>query len=251
MSSGPDWWLRFLRAHKVPNERALFAIGCRESGPDSNCMYPAGAPWGDWKHGNGRHFDTGVLQINDRHCETAAALGYGTDMRWALDPEKALDYALKHLSWSDWGLKLSADGNSYTFDWSGWPSPYRPGESGAVEAEAGFKEWWDAYPRYAATLDGPAPTPTPTPKPAQKPAVSLSGLLAGNSADVRIVQDALNRVHSVRLTLDGKWGPKTQAAYDWFRRADLGLTGTAATGTPGLQSLTALGDRTGAFTVKR
>lgn len=155
-AKGPEWWLAFLRAHKVKNERAWFAVGCRESGPSADCLYPAGAPWGDWVHGNGRHFDTGVLQINDRHVERAASLGYGPDMRWALDPVKNLDYALKYLSWSDWGLEITTDaaGNAvdYKFNWAGWPSPYRPGESGAVEAEAGFKEWWDKYPIYAAKV---------------------------------------------------------------------------------------------------
>jgi hypothetical protein len=155
-ASGPDWLIKFLRAHKVPNERAWFAVIMRESGGQSDCMYPAGAPWGDWKHGNGRHFDTGLCQLNDRHVEDAAALGYGPDMRWALDPNKNLDYALKHLSWSDWGLEITSDaaGNAtgYKFNWSGWPSPYQPGQSGAVSAEAGFKEWWDAYPTYAAKV---------------------------------------------------------------------------------------------------
>jgi hypothetical protein len=77
-------------------------------------------------------------------------------MRAMLNAENCLDFALKHLAWSDWGLKITTDANGvasdYAFSWDGWPPPYMPGQSGAVSAEAGFKQWWDAYPNYAAKV---------------------------------------------------------------------------------------------------
>lgn len=148
--SGPYWWLRFLRAHTAEvgvYERAWWAIAGRESNFQPGCLYPSGAPWGDWQHGNGKHFDTGVLQVNDRHLDQVRAMfGASADMSKMLDPTAAWKFALKYLQWSDWGLVIAPDGKSYRFDWTGWPSPYRPGESGAVAAEKAFAYWWNQYP---------------------------------------------------------------------------------------------------------
>jgi hypothetical protein len=153
--SGPDWLIKFLRAHKVPNERAWFAIGMRESGGDPSCIYPAGSPKNGWATDQAPYWDTGLFQVNNRHYSDVARL-YGSDMRSMLNAENNLDFALKHLAWSDWGLEITSDaaGNAtgFKFNWAGWPSPYQPGQSGAVSAEAGFKEWWDAYPTYAAKV---------------------------------------------------------------------------------------------------
>jgi len=154
-SKGPDWLIKFLRAHKVPNERAWFAIGMRESGGDPSCIYPAGSPKNGWATDQAPYWDSGWAQVNNRHYSDVARL-YGSDMRAMLNAENCLDFALKHLAWSDWGLEITSDaaGNAtgYKFNWSGWPSPYQPGQSGAVSAEAGFKEWWDKYPTYAAKV---------------------------------------------------------------------------------------------------
>jgi hypothetical protein len=154
-SKGPDWLIKFLRAHKVPNERAWFAIGMRESGGDPSCIYPAGSPKNGWANDQAPYWDSGWVQVNNRHYADVARR-YGSDMRAMLNAENCLDFALKHLAWSDWGLEITSDaaGNAtgYKFNWSGWPSPYMPGQSGAISAEAGFKEWWDAYPTYAAKV---------------------------------------------------------------------------------------------------
>ena len=152
---GPDWLIKFLRAHKVKNERAWFAIMMRESGGDPSCIYPAGSPKNGWATDKAPYWDTGLAQVNNRHYADVKRL-YGSDMRAMLNAENNLDFATKHLSWSDWGLEITSDaaGNStgYKFNWSGWPPPYQPGQSGAVSAEAGFKEWWDKYPTYAAKV---------------------------------------------------------------------------------------------------
>jgi len=154
-SKGPDWLVKFLRAHKVPNERAWFAIGMRESGGDPSCIYPAGSPKNGWATDQAPYWDSGWAQVNNRHYSDVARL-YGSDMRAMLNAENCLDFALKHLAWSDWGLEITSDaaGNAtgFKFNWAGWPSPYQPGQSGAVGAEAGFKQWWDAYPTYAAKV---------------------------------------------------------------------------------------------------
>lgn len=148
---GPDWLIGFLRARKVKQERARFAVAMRESGGDATCRYPAGAPLdGDWSRTTAPWYDIGLYQVNLRHVGDIKRLGYGADMRAMLDPEKNLDFAVKHLSWSDWGLVVSADGSSYRFDWSGWPSDWVA--KYAADAEAGFRQWWDAYPKYASKL---------------------------------------------------------------------------------------------------
>ena len=143
--------IAFLRAHKVKQERALFAIAMRESGGDATCRYPAGAPLdGDWSRTTSPWYDIGLYQVNLRHVGDVVKYGYGSDMRAMLDPEKNLDFAIKHLSWSDWGLKIAADGSSFSFSWANWPAEWVA--KYAADAEAGFRQWWDAYPKYAGKL---------------------------------------------------------------------------------------------------
>jgi len=77
------------------------------------------------------------------------------------------------------------------------------------------------------------------------PAVSLARLLRGLYAETRLVQIALNAV-GIPVRIDGRWTPATQAAYDRFRQVRMGLSGPAATGQPGTQSLQALAAAAGA-----
>jgi len=248
--SGPEWWYAFLRTKNVSNIRVWFALGCRESGADPNCLYPVGAPWGDWEHGHGRHFDTGVLQCNDVHLDTLRSIyGPNVDMSLMLDPNKCLEYSqrLAKNGFADWGLKVSADGQSFTFDWSSYPADWVA--KYAKDSEAAFIKWWNEFPKYAA----PAPL---APKPpaakvtaAKKPVVRVSNVQFGKTnADVKIVQAALNTFIKSSLVIDGAFGPATQNAYDKYRRSLLGWSGPDATGSIGIGSLKALGARAG-FTV--
>lgn len=85
--------------------------------------------------------------------------------------------------------------------------------------------------------------PVKDPRP---PAVSLSGLLTGvrrprvASVEVRRVQRALRARTGRNLTIDGRYGPATRAAYARHQQM-LGYRGADADGIPGLASLTALG----------
>jgi hypothetical protein len=246
MSSGPAWWYGFLKAHNVHYIRTFFALGCRESGANPLCLYPSGAPWGDWVNGNGRKFDVGVLQVNVVHLDTLRTIyGPDTDMRVMLDPAKCLDYSIRlsKTGFGDWGLKVAADESSYSFDWSSYPQSWV--DSYAADSEAGFKKWWDAYPTYAKATT-PAPVITgPSPKPKQ-PTVSLHAVHYGaTNGSVALVQTALNKVMKENLVIDAQFGPKTQAAYDKFRRVVLGWQGPDATGSVGMTSLTELGKRAG------
>ena len=149
-TSGPVWWAKFLKDRKVSNPRVWFALAGRESNFTADCVYPAGAPWGDWKNGNGRPFDCGVLQINVVHGDNIRAMfGPTADQRVMLDPAKCLQYAqsLAKGGFSDWGLKVSPDGQSYSFDWHQYPSDWVT--KYAADSQAGFKKWWDLYPTYA------------------------------------------------------------------------------------------------------
>ena len=92
--------------------------------------------------------------------------------------------------------------------------------------------------------DGTRPSAPKPPAPADG-VVSLSGAIRGLWKDVRVIQIALNRVLGTRLVIDGKWGPATQAAFDRFRRERMGLTGEAATGPVGANSLQALATAAG------
>jgi hypothetical protein len=152
-ASGPQWWAQFLHDHKVPNPRVFFALGCRESGANPAMLYPAGAPWGDWVNGGGRKFDVGTMQINVVHLDAIRAkYGPNVTMQLMLDPVKNLEYAqtLAKNGFGDWGLKVSADGNSFSFDWSAYPASWVA--QYAADSEAGFKQWWGAYPTYAAKV---------------------------------------------------------------------------------------------------
>ncbi|MEU1037690.1 peptidoglycan-binding protein LysM [Streptomyces sp. NPDC005907] len=115
----------------------------------------------------------------------------------------------------------------------------------------------------APVTSTPAPTTPTVPKPA-KPVVSLAHILAARKADrpapdghttypaeVKVVEAALKAEGFLPAAYasDGSWGTRTDTAYDRFRREVMKLTGTDATGAPGLTSLKALGARHG-FTVK-
>lgn len=78
------------------------------------------------------------------------------------------------------------------------------------------------------------------------PLVSLTRLNRHQYREVRLVKIALSALGYRGILIDGKWDASTQAAYDAFRRDRLGLTGDAATGPPGLSSLSQLGVQAGA-----
>lgn len=239
--SGPAWWYDFLKARKVPNIRVWWSLGIRESTANPLCLYPGGAPWGDWVNGNGRKFDVGVLQINVVHLSGIRAMfGPSVDMRVMLDPEKCLTYAISLTDggkdFSDWGLVVTSSG--YRFDWSAYPDAWV--QANAASSEAGFKAAWDLFPKYAAAVPG---TSTTAPS---LPVIQLSYVMPGKqNGDVLIVQKALARAVGLNYSSGpGVFGPRTQAAYAKWQRS-LGYTGADADGIPGRQSLAALGKRFG------
>ncbi len=74
---------------------------------------------------------------------------------------------------------------------------------------------------------------------------------ASSKADVALVQDGLARVlHTNVADERGIFETATQALYDEFRRTMLHSSGSDAAGTPGMQSLTELGQRAGLFRVR-
>ncbi|MFF5359313.1 CHAP domain-containing protein [Streptomyces scabiei] len=74
---------------------------------------------------------------------------------------------------------------------------------------------------------------------------------AGPKADVALVQDGLEKVmHTDASDERGIFETGTQALYDEFRRTVLHFSGGDAVGTPGMQSLTELGERAGLFRVR-
>ncbi|MFH9043493.1 hypothetical protein ACH4FA_29635 [Streptomyces sp. NPDC017966] len=74
---------------------------------------------------------------------------------------------------------------------------------------------------------------------------------AGPKADVALVQDGLKRVmHTDVADERGIFETATQDLYDEFRRTMLHFSGSDAVGTPGMQSLTELGQRAGLFRVR-
>ncbi|MFF7387081.1 hypothetical protein ACFZAE_01250 [Streptomyces scabiei] len=74
---------------------------------------------------------------------------------------------------------------------------------------------------------------------------------ASTKADVALVQDGLEKVmHTVAADERGLFETGTQALYDEFRRTVLHFSGSDAVGTPGMQSLTELGQRAGLFRVR-
>ncbi|MEU9448743.1 hypothetical protein [Streptomyces sp. NPDC048277] len=73
---------------------------------------------------------------------------------------------------------------------------------------------------------------------------------ASPRADVALVQDGLKRVmHTDVADERGVFETATQTLYDEFRRTVLHFSGSDAVGTPGVQSLTELGQRAGLFRV--
>ena len=74
---------------------------------------------------------------------------------------------------------------------------------------------------------------------------------ASPKADVALVQDGLEKVmHTDMADERGIFETGTQALYDEFRRTVLHFSGSDAAGTPGMQSLTELGQRAGLFRVR-
>ena len=254
---GPQWYSDFLTAQGMSGSahRIVWTLAGRESAWNPAMIYPAGAhdptvekPPSDW----------GALQINSVHLNSQVRRLYGStaDMRAMLDPLKNLRVARElsngFMDFRDWGIGGVDVAGNVRWDWSRYPQAWldtvtSSGATQRQEAEANFLTIWRQYKQ------PPSPAPNPTPPPVMQPVyVSLKGVLAGNAADVMGVQRALNRIHQNRLTVDGKWGPATQRAYDYFRRADLHLVGAAATGKPGINSLTYLGQLAGSagFKVK-
>lgn len=97
-----------------------------------------------------------------------------------------------------------------------------------------------------------------------RPTVSVAHLVAARKADlpaktghttykteVMVVEGALHTLGYLDAQyVDGSWGSKTDEAYNAYRRHK-GYTGTAATGDPGLESLTELAHDSGKFTATR
>jgi hypothetical protein len=134
-----------------------------------------------------------------------------------------------------WGGAADLGGDyRRVFDWMHWA--LKPGTTQAdvnrVIAKLGIRP------------DGTRPSAPKPPAPADG-VFSLSGAIRGLWKDVRVIQIALNHVLGTRLVIDGKWGPATQAAFDRFRRERMGLTGEAATGPVGANSLHALANSAG------
>ncbi|MFF4605160.1 hypothetical protein ACFY12_20805 [Streptomyces sp. NPDC001339] len=73
---------------------------------------------------------------------------------------------------------------------------------------------------------------------------------ASTKVDVALVQDGLKKVmHTVVADAPGIFEQATQSLYDDFRRTVLNFTGDDATGRPGGESLSELGQRSGLFQV--
>lgn len=144
---GPYWLLRWLRSVDCPRvtERAWWSIAMRESNGRPTCIYPAGSPKVSWNTAQSPYWDTGLFQVNNRWLpEVKKMFGSDADMRKMLDPNNSWVFAQKYLTWRDWGLRVSPDGSSYVFDWTGWPSDWVAKNS--AEAEKSFRFWWDQYP---------------------------------------------------------------------------------------------------------
>lgn len=124
---------------------------------------------------------------------------------------------------------------------------------------------WDPgnIDRTALFKAAPTGAPDPTPgKPATKPTVSVAHLNAARAkdipaptghttykAEVLVVENALVAEGLLaKQYADGSWGTKTDEAYTAFRRR-AGYTGSAATGSVGLESLKKLAAKRG-FTAK-
>ena len=249
---GAAWCSKFLTEQNMHGaaHRIVWTLAGRESGWDPSSMYPAGTH--DWKSEQ-PPFDTGLLQCNSVNLPTVRKLyGPSADLRLLLDPvvnlRVARELSAGWVDWSAWGIgHVDAAGN-VVFDWRQYPTSWlnkvtSSGKTQREESEAGFLEIWKQYKAPAAVVP-----PTPI-KPPVVPSVSLSGVQRGIWKDVREVQIALNHVINGHLVIDGKWGATTQSEFNRFRVQNLNLSGQAAAGLPGIQSLTALGKAAG-FSVK-
>jgi hypothetical protein len=255
VAKGSVWCSQFLTAQGLTGatHKLVWTLAGRESGWDAASIYPAGNH--DWT-AEQPPYDCGLLQVNSTHLpEIRTMFGPSANMRAMLDPVNNLRFSA-HLSknWTDmtaWGIGgVNADG-SIRFDWSQYPQAWlnkivAPGVTQQHESEQSFLAIWKQYVAPGVVPPAPKPTPKPVPKPGV--VVSLAALIKHDPAAVKAVQVALNGVVGSGLTVDGLWGPKTQLAYDKFRVNMMGLSGSAAAGLPGVQSLTALGKAAG-FTV--
>lgn len=244
VQKGAVWCRIWLAQQGITGDtaRILHALAGRESGWSPSMVYPPGEhdpaavrPPSDW----------GLWQVNSVSLDTVRKLyGPSATMRALLDPKANLRVA-RELSngftdWTPWGIgHVDAKTGQVVFDWRQYPQAWldrvtASGRTQREESEAGFKAAWGLWGSAGSTPAAPS-----------TPVVSLSGVVRNQWKDVRLVQSGLNRVIGAGLVVDGRWGPATQAAYDKFRRVSLGLSGQAAVGLPGVQSLTALGDRAG------
>lgn len=249
VGQGAAWCAKFLTDQGLTGSthRIVWTLAGRESGWMPQMVYPAGAH--DWASEQ-PPFDTGLLQVNSTHLpEVRAMFGPSATMRAMLDPVSNVRFSAQlsnnFTDFRAWGIGgVNADG-SVRWDWSQYPQSWldkvtSSGLTQREESQRAFLKIWSQYPNVPVK-------PTPTPQPAT---VSLAAVKAGQGPAVAVVQAALNRVVDSHLVVDGQWGPQTQSAYDRFRRSHMGLSGTAATGSVGVQSLTALGKAAG-FRVTR
>jgi len=256
VTKGAAWCSAFLTAQGLTGatHRIVWTLAGRESGWDASMVYPAGKH--DWASEQ-PPFDVGFLQCNSTHLpEIRTMFGPSANMKAMLDAGNCFRYSAKlSNNWTNftaWGIGgVNADG-TVRFDWAQYPQAWlnkqvAPGVTQQQESEQAFLAIWK---QYVAPNAKPTPAPKPVPAPKPKPSVSLAALLKHDVTAVKSVQAALNKVVGTTLTVDGLWGPKTQAAYDKFRSSSMGLSGNAANGTPGVQSLTALGKAGGFLVVK-
>lgn len=243
---GASWCRSWLTVQGIDGaaHRMLWVLAGRESAWDPSLVGPFTPS--DWADAS-RPFDVGLWQVNVASLDTVRSVyGPSATMRALLDPKANLRI-VKEISsgftdWTPWGVGGFNPDGTVRFDWHQYPQAWldkvlSSGRTQREESEAGFLAVLKQYSPPAVVV------------PAAAPVVSLSGVQRNQWKDVRVVQSALNRVAGAHLVIDGKWGPATQAAFDGFRRSEMGLSGAAASGLPGVQSLTELGKRAG-FTVK-
>lgn len=148
---------------------------------------------------------------------------------------------IRHMDWSDW--KVDPKGINWT------------------NMRARIEVILAGKPN-ATPMDGSVPTDPGPPKPPAKPVVSVRSIIAASrrdpglpqggttsAAQVKPVEQALARLGFLNSAwVDGSFGTRTVSAYAAFQRS-LGYRGRDADGIPGKASLTALGARSGLFTV--
>lgn len=228
------WLLDPARGITPAQARVLWAVAVRESGCNPALVYPAGQHDPAVPTPPAKPSDWGVWQINTTHLPAIREMfGAAADMRRMLDIPSAFRY-VKRISkdftdWRDWGFRLDAATGRVTFDWSRYPAAWVA--ANGASAERGLLAAWNRWPAPAV------------------PSILASNVRPGvYSAAIRRVQDWLRAEGFAPGVSDGRFGPRTQAAYAlWQKR--LGYTGADADGVPGLASLRALAERHG-YTVR-